>query len=226
MHPEGYTVTSTRCAPRRARRASVSVDRRTIILDAAEMLFSEHGFDGVPVRSVANKAGVGLGIVTYHFPSKDKLFEDVVRRRADVVNDARRTALRTLAEPTLEELLAAFFGPYIDLIGSGDTGWLAYARLHAMLTQDPKWTVLAADVFGSVAKEMIDSMVIAEPGLTEEAAIRGYVFIIGCMVSVFADTGLANVLSGGKLSTSDAASSFEPMVRFGAAGIRGLVRLQ
>jgi AcrR family transcriptional regulator len=202
----------------------VSTDRRTIILDAAELLFSEHGFDGVPVRSVAAQAGVGLGIVTYHFPSKEKLFEDVIRRRADIVNDARRSALRDLHGPTLEELLSAFFGPYIDLIGSGDTGWLAYARLHAMMTQDPKWTPLATDVFGSVAKEMIDSMIAAEPGLTEEAAIRGYVFIIGAMVSVFADTGLAGALSNGTLSSRDAASSFDPMVRFGAAGIRGLTR--
>ncbi|OZC87141.1 hypothetical protein CH254_15755 [Rhodococcus sp. 06-412-2C] len=60
-----------------------------------------------------------------------------------------------------------------------------------MLTQDPKWTGLAACVFGSVAQEMVDSIVCAELGLTKESAVRGYVFIIGCMVSVFADTGLA-----------------------------------
>ena len=48
---------------------------RVTILDAAEELFAQSGFDGVPVREVAKKAGVALSLVTYHFPSKTELLK-------------------------------------------------------------------------------------------------------------------------------------------------------
>lgn len=196
--------------------------RRDTILDAGERLFSAHGFDGVSMRMVADAAPVGLGLVTYHFATKDLLFEEVVARRAHVLNAARRDALARLLEPTLEELLLAFFAPYVALIEGPEAGWRAYARLHAILTQDGRWTAMATRHFGGVAIEMIEHMMAAEPRLDRATAARGYVLLIGTMVSVFADTGLLDHFSGGALTSHDVTDSLDPMVRFAAAGIRAL----
>lgn len=192
------------------------------ILDAAEELFSLRGFDGVSMRGVAETAQVGLGLVTYHFATKDFLFEEVVTRRADVLNNARREMLKTLENPSLEELLTAFFEPYRQFIASGSKGWRAYARLHAMLTQDARWTDLAARSFGPVAMEMIDHIILAEPSISRDEAVRGYVHVIGIMVSVFAETGLIDRFSNGAISSKDVGTSIGPMVKFGASGIRAL----
>src|SRR4051812_23681457 len=64
----------------RPRRGSETVDRRGIILDAAEALFSAHGFHGVAVRDVAAEAGVDAALLNYYYSSKRGLFDEVLRR--------------------------------------------------------------------------------------------------------------------------------------------------
>ena len=68
-------------------------ETRTRILDAAEELFMQHGFEGTSMRLLTTKAGVNLAAVNYHFGSKDALIEAVFRRRLDPMNAARIAAL-------------------------------------------------------------------------------------------------------------------------------------
>jgi AcrR family transcriptional regulator len=53
---------------------------RTALLDAALGLFSAHGYDGASIRDITRAARANLGAVTYHFGSKEALFEAVVER--------------------------------------------------------------------------------------------------------------------------------------------------
>ena len=50
------------------------------LLEAAEALFSERGYEGVSTRELADRAGVNLGAIQYHFGSKGKLFIETVHR--------------------------------------------------------------------------------------------------------------------------------------------------
>ena len=50
------------------------------ILDAAERLFSEHGFDGTSLRAVTDEAEANLAAVSYHFGGKLRLFQAVFER--------------------------------------------------------------------------------------------------------------------------------------------------
>ncbi len=49
------------------------------ILDVARTLFARNGFEGTSIRDVTGRAGVNLGAVTYHFGSKQALYEAVLR---------------------------------------------------------------------------------------------------------------------------------------------------
>lgn len=53
---------------------------RERILDAAETLFAEHGFDATPTSRVAERAGVPKGLVHYYFRRKPDLLEALVDR--------------------------------------------------------------------------------------------------------------------------------------------------
>ena len=82
------------------------------ILEAAETLFARHGFAGASLRQVTSAANVNLAAVNYHFGSKDKLIEEVFRRRLDELNRRRLKALEDLSEDAaLEDALAAFIRP-------------------------------------------------------------------------------------------------------------------
>ena len=65
---------------------------RQRILDAAEKLFSAHGYKGVSMRQITVAASVNVAAIQYHFDNKVALFSDVMARRlhpicADIVNE-------------------------------------------------------------------------------------------------------------------------------------------
>ena len=59
---------------------------RAQILDAAEICFAEQGV-GVPIDDIARRAGVGVGTVYRHFPTKEALAEAVVVTRMQMLVD-------------------------------------------------------------------------------------------------------------------------------------------
>src|SRR5262245_65628728 len=94
-------------------------ETRTRILDAAEELFMQHGFEGTSMRHLTARAGVNLAAVNYHFGSKHALIEAVFRRRLDPMNAARVAALDKLeaegraSDP--ERIIRAFVGESLRL---------------------------------------------------------------------------------------------------------------
>src|SRR3977135_3171599 len=66
------------------------------IRDAAESLFIEHGFEATSLRSLTSAASVNLAAVNYHFGSKEELFQAVLTRRLDAMNQERIDLLSKL----------------------------------------------------------------------------------------------------------------------------------
>jgi AcrR family transcriptional regulator len=72
---------STGTAARRARAATpADASARERILRAALEVFAEHGFDGARTRDIAERAGANLGLLTYYFEGKEKLWRAAVAR--------------------------------------------------------------------------------------------------------------------------------------------------
>jgi AcrR family transcriptional regulator len=176
------------------------------ILDAAEARFAEAGYDTVPMRDVADGAGVPLGLINYHFGSKERLFEAVIARRADELNARRRLALAAIGKTTpasIEAVLDAFLRPYLELTIDGGPGWRSYGKLIAQTGQSHRWCTLITNQFGDVAKLFITALVKADPRLTREQAARGYVHMVSIMVGIFAANELLDIISGGKSTSRD-----------------------
>jgi AcrR family transcriptional regulator len=69
---------------------------RARLLKAAELLFSEKGFDATSTKSVAESAGVPVGLLFYYFPTKAALLAAVMERNNLAL--ALRGALREPSE--------------------------------------------------------------------------------------------------------------------------------
>ncbi len=69
-----------RSSPRPMR--SDALKNRQRILEAAEEVFATEGLS-VPIDTVAERAGVGVGTLYRHFPTKEALFEAIVMARLD-----------------------------------------------------------------------------------------------------------------------------------------------
>jgi TetR/AcrR family transcriptional regulator, regulator of cefoperazone and chloramphenicol sensitivity len=59
------------------------VNTRNLLLQTAEKLFTERGYDAVSTRDLADTAGVNLGAIQYHFGSKAQLFLETIHRLMD-----------------------------------------------------------------------------------------------------------------------------------------------
>src|SRR3954467_8212959 len=85
------------------------------ILDAAEALFMEQGFEATSLRAITAAADVNLAAVNYHFGSKEELFQAVLTRRLDPMNQERVNLLAALEEASApapvpcERILSAMF---------------------------------------------------------------------------------------------------------------------
>ncbi len=58
-------------------------DKQITIIETAEQLFADTGFDGTSVRDIADKAGINVAMISYYFGSKEKLLEALFNYRSE-----------------------------------------------------------------------------------------------------------------------------------------------
>ncbi|HKH41088.1 MAG TPA: TetR/AcrR family transcriptional regulator [Solirubrobacterales bacterium] len=83
-----------------ARRA----ETRARITTAARELIAEGGYVAAQVAEVADRAGVAVGTVYRHFPSKSDLFAEVFREASQHEVDAMRAAIEVSAGPAAHRM--------------------------------------------------------------------------------------------------------------------------
>lgn len=91
---------------------------RRSILDAAESLFADQGFDATSIHDISRRAGVSRGTPGYFFGSKEQLYRAVLER-AFAGPRARIAGIRSeVARGDLppEEAIAAAIGGYFDYL--------------------------------------------------------------------------------------------------------------
>ncbi|MBP2366885.1 TetR/AcrR family transcriptional regulator [Pseudonocardia parietis] len=99
-----------RQSPRR--RADARRNERAL-LDAAAAVFVRSGVEA-PVRDVAAEAGVGVGTVYRHFPTRADLVVAVYRHQVEACADAGATCLADA--PTPYDALARWIDHFVDLL--------------------------------------------------------------------------------------------------------------
>lgn len=102
----GYAVAVSQGAdaasPKRQRNAAAT---RDAILRSAVIAFTEHGYDGVGVREIAQSAGVTAMLVNRYFGSKEQLFAeavDVAFEPRTVLSDRTETLSQDIAARLVE----------------------------------------------------------------------------------------------------------------------------
>lgn len=115
--------------------AAIKGESKTNILNAAEALFAEKGYEATTTREIAVRSGGTLGTLSYHFGSKQRLLEEIFSRRFSVVAEFRKKYYQDAkvegesGVPSLEGIVRAITLPYLDLLLSGEPGWRNYIIL-------------------------------------------------------------------------------------------------
>ncbi|MGN6740744.1 TetR/AcrR family transcriptional regulator [Dyella sp.] len=126
------------------------------ILAAAEALFAQRGFDGASLRQLTASAGVNLAAVNYHFGSKEKLVEQVFKRRLDALNQHRLAELDKIAGrpgTTLEDVLAAYIRPALELSHEGNGSLFMRVLARAFAEHDDTLRQFLSENYGHVMRQ-------------------------------------------------------------------------
>ena len=79
-------------------------DKQIQIIETAETLFAERGFDGTSVRDIADVAGVNVAMISYYFGSKEKLMEALFELRVGTVKLRVETLIKDESLTPIEKV--------------------------------------------------------------------------------------------------------------------------
>ena len=75
------------------------IERKQQLLDAAERLFTERGYGATRISDICAAAGVAKGLFYWYFPTKESLFEELVRTMRTSLRRAQASAMTASADP-------------------------------------------------------------------------------------------------------------------------------
>ena len=208
-------------------------DTKAKILDAAESLFSEHGFAETSMRAITSTADVNLAAAHYHFGSKEAVLGAVLERRLEPINRKRIDEVRRVLEagggdpPEVEQVLHAFFGPAFETIERMGEAGARFVRLAGRMHADSNETVRAlfVDQFRDVVPPFVEAFRRALPQHDDDVIGWKVHFVIGAMAHTLAwtrDVGGPSAV-GLPGPPADPAAVQEALVSFCAAGLRAPV---
>lgn len=199
---------------------------RTRILDAAEIVFAARGFDAVPVREIMDRAEARLGLLGYHFGTKEALFEAVLARRIDILSSARADRLAEIKgtqDSSVEAVVKAFVAPYRDMMIAHDAGWLAYGQLVAQIAQMRRWSALSHKYFDPTALLFLAELQRLAPSASRHSLVRAFTFMVGAMLNAFAGTGRMALLTDGAVGDDEFEAIYEDLLPFLTGGIHAMI---
>jgi AcrR family transcriptional regulator len=194
-----------------------------LILDVAEALFAERGFDGVAIRDITNAAGVPLNLARYYFENKQALFKRVIARRSREINLRRREALlgaQADGAPRVETLLAAFLQPYLDAVRGNEPGWKNYNRLIAHLALDKRWATSANRELNENARLYRIALSAALPKMSQTKISLGLAFAMHLTVMFTASRRWDSLGTKAGQVASIERQGYANMVSFLAGGLK------
>lgn len=201
---------------------------RERILDAAERLFSEKGFDATSIRDITTDAECNLAAVNYHFGGKDKLYLETFRRLLVNLRDRRISLMREDMErnldPTLESFLASFSRGFIEPFVDGGRGRFMMMLISREMVDSrlPK-EVFLTEFIQPMLAVTVDGLKRHEPKLDSMTARRCVMSLVGQLLHTVGGRHHFMPQDHEGILPSDLQGHLDHIVRFSAAGIRACV---
>lgn len=215
-----------KAGPGRPQGSTAEITRERI-LDVAEALFADGGFDGTSVRDVAGLAGVNIAVITHHFGAKANLLETVVARRAIILNQRREEYLAKALETSagapvpLEALVRGYVEPFTSFSHGKDSHWQNYAVLMGRLANSPRGTAIIHRHSGPIADRYLEQFFRTLPDVAGIDVITGFLTMVSGMLTFSAATGrLENISASFGLEFGQDEVS-ESLLRYCVAGFEG-----
>jgi len=169
---------------------------------------------------------VQKALVSFHGGSKERLFAQVVERRAQELAELRLAALERLLDGedvSLHDILDSFIRPLLTKSFDGGPQWQAYARLIAQVSADQRWQGIAQTCFDPAAKKFIAAIADQHPKAAPQAVASCFVFTVSAMLSLCTSSWRVSTL-GDVPSPLDQEKLITDLTDFCEAGMRRVLK--
>jgi len=202
-------------------------DTKSRILDSAEALFAEGGFDGVSARDITKHAECNVASINYYFGGKDNLYNEVCRRRLNALRDIRIDSInKVMAQGdgvTLEELFRVFSHAFLAPLLEDPKG-RSFLKLmtREMLYPHIRMGMCVDEMIMPILETLVVAISKICPGLSKEDAFWSIYSLIAQLIhTIHIQTMMGNSFKG--LPSFDVSGAVDHIVSFTAAGVRSLI---
>jgi len=199
------------------------------LVEAAEKLFAENGFEVVSVRDITHAAGGNVAAVNYHFGSRDGLVAVVMTRYLTPLNEERLARLEAAEQKwagqavPVEEVVDAFVRPLITQVEKSELSESLYYRLVGRIFGAHSHAippVVEAQLGVSITR-FTRALGKALPTVAAEDLMWRLHFVIGAMVYMLTHGEAMQRLAQGTAGAPSMAITMERFLCFAVAGLRG-----
>lgn len=195
------------------------------ILDIAEGLFAEYGFNDTSLRTITGKAGVNLASVNYHFGDKKTLVRAVLDRYLEALMPAMKISLVQLNSKesyTMAEVFESLRVPLKELNEVRPNGtslfMLLIGRGYTDVQGHLRWFITTR--YNDVLKLFTESVLKANPTLTEETLFWRLHFTLGtCVFTMASSQALSEIAESNFSKKTDVKSVVDLLIPYMAAGM-------
>ncbi len=197
---------------------------RKRLIDAAEMLFAENGFERTSIRQIIGQAQCNIAAVNYYFGGKYNLYLEVFHRRLLLLRDIRVDSINELMSRgtavTLEDLLRTFAGAFLEpLVAKSDGRRLTKLLLREMIAPHLPPAMFFEEMVVPVLSTFLKALLEVCPGLNKDQAIHSIRSVVGQLVHIVIFQEILDRTEIAEMPKPGMAEVIEHVVAFSAAGI-------
>ncbi|MDV7104274.1 TetR/AcrR family transcriptional regulator [Vibrio sp. TH_r3] len=195
------------------------------ILDAAETLFAEHGFNDTSLRAITSKANVNLASVNYHFGDKKTLVRAVLDRYLEAFMPAVGEELDRLSKEqqySMEDVFSCLQTPLLkldELRPSGASRFMSLiGRGYTDVQGHLRWFITTR--YSGVLSQFTDLIIKANPNLSAETLFWRLHFTLGtCVFTMASSQALSEIAFNDYGKAVDSSVVINQLIPYLAAGV-------
>jgi AcrR family transcriptional regulator len=204
------------------------------LLNAAESLFAEKGFEVVSVRHITKLANANIAALNYHFGSRGELLTAVMLRYLVPITDERLARLTALEKQPLsgarrvEEILGALVLPLSQKVTKSELEDRLFYPLLGRIFSEQGRDVLppVAAQFHEVAERFTSALARALPTLQPVELGCRFHILTGGLIHLLTHPEVLIGVAATRFGPVTMVEKFEHFIRHSAAGLRQGVPLE
>ncbi|MGW8826105.1 TetR/AcrR family transcriptional regulator [Paenibacillus sp. JNUCC32] len=103
-------------------------ERKNEILDAADTLFGQKGFDGTSTNDILEKVGIARGTLYHHFKSKEDIMDALIDRYTVRLLDRAQAIALDKSIPVIERIIRVVMA--LNISGDGESSKEIMEHIH------------------------------------------------------------------------------------------------